>query len=55
MFLVLYVDDIILIANDVGVMSSIETRLSSQFYMKDFGKANYILGIKFWRDQRIEC
>ena len=51
-FLVLYVDDILLIGNDVGVMSSVKIWLSSQFDMKDLGKANYILGIKLWRDQK---
>ena len=46
MFLVLYVDDILLIVNDVGVMSSIKICLPSQFYMKDLDEANFILGIK---------
>ena len=46
MFLVLYVDDILLIGNDVRAMSSLKVWLSSQFDMKDFGKANFILGIK---------
>ena len=49
-FLVLYVDDILLIANDVGVMSSVKIWLSSQFDIKDLGEASYILGIKRWRD-----
>jgi hypothetical protein len=42
-FLVLYVDDILLIGNDVGILSSIKVWLSSQFSMKDLGEANYIL------------
>ena len=46
MFLVVYVDDILLIGNDVGVMSSVKVWLSSQFDMKDLGEANFILGIK---------
>ena len=50
MFLVFYVDDILLIGNDVGVMSSVNIWLSSQFDMKELGEANYILGIKLWRD-----
>ena len=49
MFLVLYVDDILLIENDVGVMLSVKVWLSSQFDMKDLGEANFILGIKLWR------
>ena len=52
MFLVLYVDDILLIGNDIGVMSSVKIWLSSQFDMKDSGEANFILGIKFWRDHK---
>ena len=52
MFLVLYVDDILLIGNDVGVMSSVKVWLSSQFDMKDLGDANFILGIKLWRDRK---
>ena len=46
MFLMLYVDDILLFGNDVGVMSSVKVWLSSQFDMKDLGEANFILGIK---------
>ena len=48
MFRVLYVGDILLIGNDVGVMSSVKIWLSSQFDMKDLDEANYILGIKLW-------
>ena len=46
MYLVLYVDDILLIGTDVGVMSSVKVWLSSQFDMKDLGEANFILRIK---------
>ena len=52
MFLVLYVDDILLIENDVGVMLSVKVWLSSQFDMKDLGEANFILGIKLSRDRK---
>ena len=48
MILVLYVDDILLIGNDVGVMSSEKVWLSSQFDMKNLDEANFILGIKLW-------
>ena len=51
-FLVLYVDDILLIGNDVGVMSSIKVWLSSQLDMKDLGEVNFILGIKLCRDHK---
>ena len=52
MFLVLYVDDILLIGNDVGVMSSVKVWLSSLFDMKDLGEANFILRINFWQDRK---
>ena len=44
-FLVLYVDDILLIGNDVGVLSNVNGWLASQFQMKDLGEVNYVLGI----------
>ena len=47
-FLVLYVDDILLIGNAIQVMSLVKIWLSSQFDMKDLGEASYILGIKLW-------
>ena len=36
-FLVLYVDDILLIGNDVGVMSLVKIWLSGQFDIKKLG------------------
>ena len=51
-FLVLYVYDILLIGNDVGVLSSVKVWLSGQFEMKDLGEAGHILGIKLVRDHK---
>ena len=51
-FMVLYVDDILLIGNDVGLLSSVKIWLSTQFQMKDLGEAQYILGIKVLRDRK---
>ena len=50
-FLVLYVDDILLIGNDVGMMTSVKVWLSKTFSMKDLGEATYILGIRVYRDR----
>ena len=50
-FLVLYVDDILLIGNDVGMMTSMKVWLSKTFSMKDLGEATYILGIRVYRDR----
>ncbi|KAL0361267.1 UNVERIFIED_CONTAM: Retrovirus-related Pol polyprotein from transposon RE1 [Sesamum radiatum] len=43
-YLVLYVDDILLIGNDVKVLGDIKAWLSTQFSMKDMSEASYILG-----------
>ncbi|KAL0433470.1 UNVERIFIED_CONTAM: Retrovirus-related Pol polyprotein from transposon TNT 1-94 [Sesamum latifolium] len=48
---VLYVDDILLIGNDVKMLGDIKVWLSTQFSMKDMGEASYILGIKIYRDR----
>ena len=49
-FLVLYVDDILLIGNDVETLSNVKKWLVEQFQMKDLGEASYILGIQNIRD-----
>ncbi|KAK8685819.1 hypothetical protein V6N13_124853 [Hibiscus sabdariffa] len=50
-FLILYVDDILIIGNDIPTLQSIKTWLSSCFPMKDLGEAAYILGVKIYRDR----
>ena len=50
-FLILYVDDILLIGNDVSFLETIKTSLKNSFSMKDLGEAAYILGIKIYRDR----
>ena len=50
-FLILYVDDILLIGNDVNFLDTIKESLKKSFAMKDLGKAAYILGIKIYRDR----
>ena len=50
-FLVLYIDDILLIRNDVAALQEIKVWLSSQFSMKDLGEASYILGMRIYRDR----
>ena len=51
-FLLLYVDDILLIGNDVGALSSVKLWLTKQFDMKDLGEANFVLGIQIFRDRK---
>jgi hypothetical protein len=50
-FLVLYVDDILLIGNDVPMMEVVKSSLRKSFSMKDLEEATYILGIKIYRDR----
>ena len=50
-FLVLYVDDILLIGNDMPSLQAVKTWLSKNFSMKDLGDATYILGIRIYRDR----
>ena len=45
-FLILYVDDILLIGNDIKFLDSIKGYLNKNFSMKDLGEAAYILGIR---------
>ncbi|KAK9044819.1 hypothetical protein V6N11_058710 [Hibiscus sabdariffa] len=50
-FLILYVDDILIIGNDIPTLQSVKTWLSSCSSMKDLGEAAYILGVKIYRDR----
>ncbi|RVW98285.1 Retrovirus-related Pol polyprotein from transposon TNT 1-94 [Vitis vinifera] len=51
-FLVLYVDDILLIGNCIGMLTSVKDWLSQRFDMKDLGEAAHILGIKLMRNRK---
>ena len=50
-FLVLYVDDILLIGNNIQMLETVKSSLKKSFSMKDLGEATYILGIKIYRDR----
>ncbi|BFG35092.1 hypothetical protein CerSpe_213660 [Prunus speciosa] len=47
-FLVLYVDDILMFGNDIGMLTSVKLWLSKTCSVKDLGNASYILGIKIY-------
>ena len=51
-FLILYVDDILLIGNNVELLSDIKKWLANQFQMKDLGEASCVLGIQIFRDRK---
>ena len=46
----MYVDNILLIGNDKEMIVTTNTWLSSNFEIKDMGEANYVLGVKIFRD-----
>jgi hypothetical protein len=50
-FLVLYVDDILLIGNDIPMMEAVKSSLRKSFSMKDLGEVAYILSIQLYRDR----
>ncbi|GJX74245.1 retrotransposon protein, putative, ty1-copia subclass [Tanacetum coccineum] len=50
-FLVLYVDDILLMGNNVTMLQEVKSWLCKCFSMKDLGEAAYILGIKIIHDR----
>ena len=49
--LVLYVDDILIAANDMGMLSDVKKYLSSNFEMKDMGEASFVIGIEIIRNR----
>ncbi|KAL0359923.1 UNVERIFIED_CONTAM: Retrovirus-related Pol polyprotein from transposon TNT 1-94 [Sesamum angustifolium] len=48
-YLVLYVNDILLIGNDVKMLGEIKAWLTTQFSVKDMGEVSYIFDIKIYK------
>jgi len=49
--LILYVDDILLANNDLGLLSETKMFLSNNFEMKNMGEAYYVIGIEIFCDR----
>nr|GEV34224.1 hypothetical protein [Tanacetum cinerariifolium] len=49
--LILYVDDILLMGNNIPMLQDVKSYIRRSFAMKDLGDAAYILGIKIYRDR----
>ncbi|GJR03262.1 retrotransposon protein, putative, ty1-copia subclass [Tanacetum coccineum] len=49
--LILYVDDIIIMGNHIPSLQSVKAYLGKYFAMKDLGEAEFILGIKIYKDR----
>jgi Reverse transcriptase (RNA-dependent DNA polymerase) len=50
-FLILYVDDILLASNDKNILHETNKFLFKHFDIKDIGKVSYELGLKIHRDR----
>ncbi|GKA73592.1 retrotransposon protein, putative, ty1-copia subclass [Tanacetum coccineum] len=50
-FLILYVDDILIMGNNILILQDVKSYLERCFAMKDLGEAAYILGIKIYKDR----
>ncbi|GJT39442.1 uncharacterized mitochondrial protein-like protein [Tanacetum coccineum] len=50
-FLILYVDDILIMGNHIPMLQDVKSYIGRCFAMKDLGEAAYILGIKIYRDR----
>ena len=47
----LYVDDMLLVGNNMDVIKEVKSQLSSKFDMKDLSATNFILGMEIKRDR----
>nr|GFB47647.1 hypothetical protein [Tanacetum cinerariifolium] len=52
-FLILYVDDILIIGNNTPRLKEVKDYLGKCFSIKDLGEAAYILGIKIYKDRSL--
>ena len=51
MFVLVYVDDLLLVTNDTAELTATKAALSDRFDMKDMGEAHFILGVQIRRDR----
>ena len=52
-WLTVYVDDLLLISNNLDFLNQFKTRMSKTFSMSDLGEANFILGIEIIRENHL--
>ena len=50
-YVALYVDDMLLIGNNMNTITEVKKKLSSKFNMKDLGATNFIMGMEIKRDR----
>jgi hypothetical protein len=54
-FLILYVDDILLASSDLGLLHTTKKFLSKNFEMKDMSEATYVIGIEYSMIAHMVC
>ena len=50
-YILVYVDDLLLVTNDTTQLAAIKAALSKRFDMKDMGEAHFIVGVEITRDR----
>ena len=50
-FLILYIDDILLATNDLGLLHETKKFLSRNFEVKDMGEVSYVIGIEIFHNR----
>jgi hypothetical protein len=48
---IIYVDDLIILASNVSILKWLKSRLEDEFEMNDLGELHYCLGVEFERDR----
>ena len=51
----MYVDDILLAANDFGILHETKAFLSKNFEMKDISEASYVIGMRYSMIEDKDC
>ena len=55
MILILYVNDLLLLGEDLSKIEEVKRQLGKLYQMKDLGPASSYLGIQITRDQNIQA
>jgi len=51
LIVIIYVDDLIILASNVSILKWLKSRLEDEFEMSDLGGLHYCLGVEFERDR----